>query len=158
MALKALFKTVLHSKLTAIFSSAGNDDEILNGLEELLILADISLPVVTRVMANLKKTAGRNRQKEAYLEFLRQELLAVFPAAQRPALARGGKDIILLVGVNGSGKTTSAAKLARYLQRQGRSYGDKSSPYRSSAANAGPTPARSSSTACSRGRTKISTC
>jgi fused signal recognition particle receptor len=120
MALKALFKTVLHSKLTAIFSSAGNDDEILNGLEELLILADISLPVVTRVMANLKKTAGRNRQKEAYLEFLRQELLAVFPAAQRPALARGGKDIILLVGVNGSGKTTSAAKLARYLQRQGR--------------------------------------
>jgi fused signal recognition particle receptor len=120
MAFKALFKTVLHSKFAAIFSAAGSDEEILSGLEELLVLADISLPVVSRVMANLKKTAGRNQQKEAYLELLRKELLAVFPAAQRPVLAGGGKDIILLVGVNGSGKTTSAAKLARYFQRQGR--------------------------------------
>jgi fused signal recognition particle receptor len=46
-------------------------------------------------------------------------LLAVFPKAQRPILAGGGKNVILLVGVNGSGKTTSAAKLARYFQLQG---------------------------------------
>jgi fused signal recognition particle receptor len=116
MAFQALFKTVLHSKLAAIFSSAGDDREILAELEELLILADISLPVVSRIMVNLGKKAGHNRQKETYFEFLRQELLAVFPAAQRPVLAGSGKNVILLVGVNGSGKTTSAAKLAHYFQ------------------------------------------
>jgi fused signal recognition particle receptor len=119
MAFKELFKTVLHSKLTSIFSAAKDNEEILNELEELLILADISLPVVTRIMANLKKKTIHNSQKEDCRELLRQELLAVFPNAQRPILAGGGKNVILLVGVNGSGKTTSAAKLARYFQLRG---------------------------------------
>jgi len=119
MAFKELFKTVLHSKLTSIFSSAKNNEEILTELEEQLILADISLPVVTLIVANLRKKTSRNLQKEDYLELLRQELLAVFPKAQRPILAKGGKNVILLVGVNGSGKTTSAAKLARYFQLKG---------------------------------------
>jgi fused signal recognition particle receptor len=119
MAFKELFKTVLHSKLTAIFSSAKNNEEILTELEELLILADISLPIVTRIMANLRKKTNHNLQKKDCLEFLRQELLAVFPKAQRPILSNGGKNVIFLVGVNGSGKTTSAAKLARYFQLRG---------------------------------------
>jgi fused signal recognition particle receptor len=119
MAFQGLLKTVLNSRLTAIFSSARNNEEILSELEELLILADISLPVVTRVMAGLKNRVGRRAQKENYAELLKQELLAVFPKAKNPALAHGGKNVILLVGVNGSGKTTSAAKLARYFQLRG---------------------------------------
>jgi fused signal recognition particle receptor len=119
MAFKELFKTVLHSKLTAIFSAAKNTAEILTELEELLILADISLPVVTHIMANLRKKTNNNSQKEDCRELLRQELLAVFPKVQRPILAAGNKSVILLVGVNGSGKTTSAAKLARHFQLQG---------------------------------------
>jgi len=119
MAFNALFKTVLHSKLISIFSSAKDNEEILTELEELLILADISMPVVIRIMASLRKKTGHNSQKADCLELLRQELLAVFPVAQRPILAGGGKNVILLVGVNGSGKTTSAAKLAHYFQLQG---------------------------------------
>jgi len=119
MAFKELFKTVLHSKLTSIFSAAKDNEEILTELEELLILADISLPVVTRIMSNLRKKTNHNSQKEDCRELLKQELLAVFPNAQRPILAGGGKNVILLVGVNGSGKTTSAAKLARYFQLRG---------------------------------------
>jgi fused signal recognition particle receptor len=117
MAFKELFKTVL--KLTAVFSSTKENEEILGELEELLILADISLPVVTRVIANLGKKTSHNTQKEKYLELLKQELLAVFPKVNKPALAHGGKNVLLLVGVNGSGKTTSAAKLARYFQLRG---------------------------------------
>jgi fused signal recognition particle receptor len=120
MAFKELFKTVLHSKLTSIFSAAKDNEEILTELEELLILADISLPIVTRIMTNLRKETNHKWQKEDYREHLKQELLAVFPNAQRPLLANGGKNVILLVGVNGSGKTTSAAKLARYFQLQGK--------------------------------------
>jgi fused signal recognition particle receptor len=119
MAFKELFKTVLHSKLNAIFSAAKDNEEILTELEERLILADISLPLVTLIMANMRKKTGRNSPKEDCRELLRQELLAVFPKAQRPILAGGGKNVILLVGVNGSGKTTSAAKLARYFQLRG---------------------------------------
>jgi fused signal recognition particle receptor len=119
MAFKELFKTVLNSKLTAVFSSTKENEEILGELEELLILADISLPVVTRVIANLGKKTSHNTQKEKYLELLKQELLAVFPKVNKPALAHGNKNVLLLVGVNGSGKTTSAAKLARYFQLRG---------------------------------------
>ncbi len=119
MAFKALFKTVIQSRLAAIFSSAKDNEEILTELEELLILADISLPVVTRIITNLRKKTNHNSQKEDCRELLKQELLAVLPNAQRPILAGGGKNVILLVGVNGSGKTTSAAKLARYFQLRG---------------------------------------
>ncbi len=121
MAFKGLFKTVLNSKVTAAFSSSQDREEILSEIEELLILADISLPVVTRVTTNLRKKIGRHTQKEDYIELLKHELLAVFPKAPDPALGHDGKNIILLVGVNGSGKTTSAAKLARHYQKHGRS-------------------------------------
>jgi fused signal recognition particle receptor len=119
MAFKELFKTVWPSKLAAIFQSSKDNEEILAELEELLILADISLSLVTRIMANLRKKISPNSQKKDYRELLRQELLAVFPDTLRPILAGGGKNIILLVGINGSGKTTSAAKLARYFQLRG---------------------------------------
>jgi len=76
---------------------------------------------VGRVCANLKKKIGRHAQQAEYAELLKAELLAVFPKTRVPALAQGGKNVILLVGVNGSGKTTSAAKLARYFQRRGQS-------------------------------------
>lgn len=119
MAFKGLFKTVLNSKLSSIFSAGKNIEEILTELEELLILSDISLPVVAKIMVNLRKKIKHNSQKEDCRELLKQELLTVFPKAQRPILAGNGKNIILLVGVNGSGKTTSAAKLARYFQLKG---------------------------------------
>ena len=121
MAFKGLFKTAWHAKIASVFASAYAKDyeEILNDLEERLILADISLPVVTRIMASLRKKTSRSSPKEDCLEFLKRELLAVFPAAQRPILAAAGKNVILLVGINGCGKTTSAAKLARHFQLRG---------------------------------------
>jgi fused signal recognition particle receptor len=118
MAFKELFKTALRPKLNAIFSSARDNEELLADLEEILILADISLPVVGRILANLRRKIGRHAQPDGCRELLKQELLNVFPKV--PAQALEGKSVILLVGVNGSGKTTSAAKLARYFQRRGR--------------------------------------
>lgn len=121
MALKGLFKAVFQDKLTALFTAGKNKEETLGELEELLILADISQPVVQGLISNIGKKAKSGSGKEEYRELLRRELLAVFAGTQRPPLAAGGKNIILLVGVNGSGKTTSAAKLARHFQDRGRS-------------------------------------
>ena len=119
MTLKELFKTALQTKLNALFDSGKNKEEVLGELEELLILADISLPAVEAIITNISKKAKSVSSKENYNELLRQELLAVFSGTRRSPLANGGKNIILLVGVNGSGKTTSAAKLARYYQNRG---------------------------------------
>jgi fused signal recognition particle receptor len=119
MALKDLFRGKIQDTLTSLFASGRNKEEVLAELEELLILADISLPVAGSIMANIAKKAKSASSKEEYEELLRRELLAVLGGTQRSPLAKGGKNVILLVGVNGSGKTTSAAKLARYFQKRG---------------------------------------
>ncbi len=116
-----LFKTALRTKLNALFTSGKNKEEVLGELEELLILADISLPAVEAIMTNIGKKAKSASSMESCNELLRRELLAVFSGTRRSPLASGGRNVILLVGVNGSGKTTSAAKLAHYYQKRGRS-------------------------------------
>ena len=119
MAFQEMFKSVFPAKIASLFSSARDQEGIVADLEELLLLADISLPLVERIMADLKKKASRNWQKEDLIDFLKEQLLAVFPGSPNPPLANG-KSVILLVGVNGSGKTTSAAKLARWFHQRGK--------------------------------------
>ncbi len=109
----------LTDKLAALFSAGRNREEILAELEEQLVLADIALPVVERIEANIARRSKNDLPREEYRELLRQELLAVFAEQQRQPLAGGGRNVLLLVGVNGSGKTTSAAKLARFYQQRG---------------------------------------
>jgi fused signal recognition particle receptor len=120
MALQDVFRSVFPAKMASIFSPARNQQEIFTDLEELLILADIAVPIVEGLMAGLKKKAGRQWQKEDFIAALGEELLALFPPVRPPVLDAGGKNVILLVGVNGSGKTTSAAKLAHWYRQRGR--------------------------------------
>ena len=120
MAFQEIFKSVFPVKIASLFSPARDHEELFADLEELLILADISMPLVERIMANLKKKAARIWQKEDFIGFLKEELLAVFPSSLSQPVANGGKSVILLVGVNGSGKTTSAAKLASWFQQRGK--------------------------------------
>lgn len=120
MALKDLFGTKFRAQWASLFTSAKNKEEIAAELEELLLLADISLPVVERVMAGIGKKMKNQAGKEETLDLLRQELLAVFAGQRRSTLGEGEKSVLLLVGVNGSGKTTSAAKLAAHFRDRGR--------------------------------------
>ncbi len=120
MALKDLFGTKFRERWASLFTAAKNKEEIAAELEELLLLADISLPVVERVMAGIGKKIKNQAGKEETLDFLRQELLAVFAGQRRSTLGAGEKSVLLLVGVNGSGKTTTAAKLAAHFRDRGR--------------------------------------
>ncbi len=120
MALKDLFRGKFQDRIAALFASGKNREEILGELEEQLVLGDISLPVVNRLMAVLASGTRNNDPREEFLALLRRELLALFPKQPRQPLADGSKSVLLLVGVNGSGKTTSAAKLAHYFQKRGR--------------------------------------
>jgi fused signal recognition particle receptor len=120
MALKDLFRTKLGDSLASLFSPDRSREETLAELEEQLVLADIALPAAERLVAAVARKARGGDGRDAYIASLRQELLAVFPDAPRP-LPSGEKGVLLLVGVNGSGKTTSAAKLARYCRERGQS-------------------------------------
>ncbi|MFY9341183.1 MAG: signal recognition particle-docking protein FtsY [Planctomycetota bacterium] len=123
--LSALKKTraVLTAGLARLFHGRQLDDQLLDELEQVLYHGDLG-PVGTRIVDELK-VAYRNKEVRDVAEvpgFLRQRLLAMLAGCEAP-LARAPKapTVVLIVGVNGSGKTTSIAKLARHLQQQGRS-------------------------------------
>jgi len=90
-------------------------------LEESLIRADLGVPMMTRIIKELQPQA-ENLTAESVVKVAREEILKVLPrdnVVLRPLASK--TKVILVVGVNGTGKTTSTAKLAHFLQRKGHS-------------------------------------
>jgi len=92
-------------------------------LEESLIRADLGVSMTTRIIKTLQEREAWSLMGiNDVVKVVRQEIARVLPAntvAIRPLTEK--PNVILLLGVNGTGKTTSTAKLARYLQKDGRS-------------------------------------
>ncbi len=97
------------------------DEALLSALEKQMIEGDLGVRTTGRLMAELRR-AYKEREIETgdqVLEFLKHDLIAMWPPADRELnLAVDGPSVILVTGVNGVGKTTSIAKLARLLQLQ----------------------------------------
>ena len=93
----------------------------LDELEESLIAGDVGVRMTIRIL-DILRAKGREIQAEEVIDVCREEILKILPAAI-PALPSFPDKpcVILVVGVNGVGKTTSTAKLAHLLQRQGKS-------------------------------------
>ena len=107
-------------KVEDLFQSGKRREEILDGLEEALILADVGVPAAGRVLESLRTKTRKDADAAELGRALRDELAALLsPRADGPA-ADAGPTGILMVGVNGGGKTTSAAKLAARFKREGR--------------------------------------
>jgi|SRR5438128_1199579 len=90
-----------------------------NELEEALIRADLGVPITMRIIKTLQ-------EREAWallgigdvIKAVREEIARILPPRPTPIHRANGKPtVILIVGVNGTGKTTSTAKLAHYLQK-----------------------------------------
>jgi len=96
------------------------DENVLDELETRLITADVGVETTERILGGLRKQVARKElgNLDALLEALRNELLAVLKPAQVPlTIDRNVSPFaILVVGVNGAGKTTSIGKLARRLK------------------------------------------
>jgi fused signal recognition particle receptor len=88
-------------------------------LEESLIRADLGVPMTTRIIKTLQEREAWSLMGiNDVVKVVRQEIARVLPAKTAVIRPLAGKpNVILLVGVNGTGKTTSTAKLARYLQK-----------------------------------------
>lgn len=101
------------------------DDELLEELESLLIMADVGLEATGEIIANLTKRVRRKELNDAAAlqGALQAELQALLTPHAQPLVVGAQKRpfVILLVGVNGVGKTTTIGKLAQRLQAEGHS-------------------------------------
>jgi signal recognition particle GTPase len=90
-------------------------------LEESLIRADLGVPMTTHIIKTLQEREAWSLMGiNDVVKVVRQEIARVLPANSAAIQSLGGKpNVVLLLGVNGTGKTTSTAKLARYLQKDG---------------------------------------
>lgn len=99
------------------------DEDYLEDLEEKLIRADLGMATVELVTSDLRKQAKANRWNSSDVEsFLKAEFTKMLASAKSPRLniAASGLTIVLVVGVNGTGKTTSIGKLCHRLNTQGK--------------------------------------
>ncbi|MSQ32110.1 MAG: signal recognition particle-docking protein FtsY [Dehalococcoidia bacterium] len=110
------------SNVLGVFSRSNIDEALWNDLEELLISADTGMPTTTKLMNSLRERAKQEKIKDGIglKAALKREMAKVLKSGA-PGLtpAPQGPTAILVVGVNGVGKTTSIAKLAEYFRSQG---------------------------------------
>ncbi len=109
------------SSLSAVLSIGRNiDDDLLNDLEETLIKDDIGVETTAKLISDLRE-AYRSKKittTDDIIPFLKEHMKGYWPHQDRQVcLAAKGPTVILVAGVNGSGKTTSIAKLAYILSR-----------------------------------------
>jgi fused signal recognition particle receptor len=103
-----------------LFRNGRRREEILDGLEEALILADVGVPAATRILGSMRAKTRKDAGEAELERALKDELVALLSAGGGGPDLGPGPTVILMVGVNGGGKTTSAAKLAALFKRNGR--------------------------------------
>ena len=109
------------SGLSAIFQGGGINDDFYEELEEALIMADVGMETTEKLLDSLRYVVSENKlreRSEAREKLI--EILADFMRPQSGFLQDARKAVILIVGVNGVGKTTSIGKIAAYYKAQGR--------------------------------------
>ncbi len=125
--LKGLLKTKenIGAGFRSFFLGKKIDDELFEELEEQMIIADIGVPTTTKIIKNLEAHASRSQLKDAELLYqqLKVEMSDILKPVAQPLVIDNSKKpyVILMVGVNGVGKTTTIGKLARQFQQQGKS-------------------------------------
>jgi fused signal recognition particle receptor len=125
---KSLWDRIVDVALTDVTVLVkGMDEGSLEGLEETLIAADFGVPSTLRLVETVETLAqrGHARSQDDFLSAVRQEIVQILRAGRADTALRfnhdDGPTVFLIVGVNGVGKTTTIAKLAHRLTRQGRS-------------------------------------
>jgi fused signal recognition particle receptor len=93
------------------------DVETLEALEEALISADVGVAASDRIVEAVRQRRSRG---ESLRDLVKSEILSILQAAERPASNGTRPHIVLIVGVNGTGKTTTVGKLARLIKESGR--------------------------------------
>ena len=124
---KGLLKTKqnIGAGFRSFFLGKKIDDELFEELEEQLLIVDIGVPTTSKIIKNLTEHASRKELQDAELLYqqLKVEMADILEPVAQPLKIDSTKKpyVILMVGVNGVGKTTTIGKLARKFQAEGKS-------------------------------------
>ncbi|WP_106627780.1 signal recognition particle-docking protein FtsY [Selenomonas massiliensis] len=124
---KGLTKTrenFTHNIERLIIGYADIDDELIDDLEETLLMADVGVKTTETLIAAVRKGIKQKeiRTPEDLIPFLEKEIVSILEAGENTfQMAENGPTVLLVVGTNGVGKTTTIGKLSAYYRRQGKS-------------------------------------
>jgi fused signal recognition particle receptor len=111
----------LKGKLDELFKSSKSRDDILSELSESLILADVGVQTTEKIVDSIQKQSKKTDSPQRIQNLLKQEILKIFIDLPYIAPPNKSPGVLIMVGVNGGGKTTSLAKLASRYQQEGKS-------------------------------------
>ena len=115
-------REVLQTRFDTLFGRDVVDEDLLEELEEVLLIADVGMPTTQRITDVLRaRMKDGVEDPSALRDILREEVRALLSASHRPFAVPAGVDpfVLLVVGVNGSGKTTTIGKIASRLTKEG---------------------------------------
>lgn len=116
-------KTSFDEKMNYIFSNFRKvDEDLLEELEEALIMSDVGANTSATIINNLRKRVKKEniKDEQGVREALRKEIQEIFDATDNTLKLETKPAVILVVGVNGVGKTTSIGKIANRLKKDGK--------------------------------------
>lgn len=118
-------KENIGSGFFGLFSGKKIDDDLFEELEEQLLIADVGMDTTTKIIKSLTDKSSRQELKdgEALYGLLKEEMANILKDVEQPFVVDTTQKpyVILMVGVNGVGKTTTIGKLAKQLQSEGKS-------------------------------------
>ena len=116
-------KESINEKINDVFSNFRKvDEEFLEELEEVLIMSDIGIDTSTKIISNLRERIKKEKieDEEQVKEALREEIQKILEISDNSLKLETKPSVILVIGVNGVGKTTSIGKMAARLARDGK--------------------------------------
>ena len=116
-------KESINDKINNVFSNFRKvDEELLEELEEALIISDMGVETSTQIISNLREKIKKEKigESEQVKEALREEIEKILEKCDNSLKLETKPSVILVIGVNGVGKTTSIGKMAARLARDGK--------------------------------------
>ncbi len=114
-------RTVLNTDVTELFSSTkAINDDLFDELEERLVTSDLGIDITMDLMERIRKKSRGLSTGDQLRQVLKDELLTFFHEPDPPAPSRPKPYVIMMVGVNGTGKTTTLGKLAMKYKAEGK--------------------------------------